>query len=76
LSASITHTQRSTKSSADRVSGSANPFEGGATMPSTNRMPSVYSAASDSRTRRICSRVRGAARWTACESASPITAIV
>ena len=76
LSPSSTHTQRSRNSSADRVSGSANPLDGGATMPSTNRMPSEYSVASDSRTSRMCSRARGASRCTAADSASPITMIV
>ena len=63
-------------SSANRVSGSENPLLGGATIPSTNRMPSAYSVPSDSRTSRMCSRARGAARRRACDSASPITMIV
>jgi hypothetical protein len=58
------------------VSGSANPFDGGATMPSTNRMPSEYSVAIGTLTCRMCSRAFGADRCTACDSASPITVIV
>jgi hypothetical protein len=40
------------------------------------RMPSLYSELSASRTSRMCSRARGAAFWTAADSASPITMIV
>ena len=76
LSASTRHTQRSLNSSANLVSGSVNPCVGGATMPSTNRMPSAYSVLSDSLTSRMCSRARGAAFRMACDRASPITMIV
>jgi len=49
---------------------------GGATIPSMNRMPSEYSADKDSRTSRMCSRVRGAARAMTWDRASPMTTIV
>ena len=51
-------------------------MRGRATIPSMNRMPSAYSADSDSLTSRMCSRAPGAARAMTWDRASPMTTIV